>query len=910
MARAIPSSPPPLIPRNESSSGNDTNSTTGPLGGTLITDPARLAFFESLHDQALAFQNNGSAVPVPIPVDPAGNGDLTERDPIEAAFLAGVYAVLLILGGDIDSVLQQIANLFLGSTLEWWDQTSRCRTHFKTHGGGEEDISIYAKGHKSPTSENKQNIGWNNPASTAPPVLYFDDADIGPYSVQFTATDTVAWSGIPNTEKCYILGLCNPQYIFYHKGYNIILNTWESQGDVTSCQYSKGHDCKGLCLSGVENQFSKGGVVWGGYCAIPCYDDLSDLPSVAKPAPKVMVVGDSISHGMQDDWTWRYRLWSWLDFLGYQPTFVGPYQHTHGMPGLESSEPAAPTLPGEEALNFVVDGGYADGVADAFKASGHYAFWGRQALQDVNDIEEYVRQFQPDYVLMLLGFNDLGWFVSGPDGLIGNVGDLVERAREGRADVKLLIGNVVQRLFIDGREDLVDNTLDYNNKLKNTLPNWFRWESPIAYVDVAGNYDCRPESCPDGYDGLHPAAMGEHHIAQAFADMLQSGFGFAGNPYSVPASADGRPVDTPTDVRSYAYPEGILTTWNPMHNARGYEIRSRITGMTDWWSSGIVYPTTWGSWLSWVLDGQTWERQVRTVGNFDERSDWTALTSATAHPQTAPGPSNIGVMPIDSDGVSVTWSPVTGYDVNRYGLLLWDRDTPGAFLSAYATTGTSVAVHGLQTGHRYGVWVCSYINMAKGSVTNFPATPGGLPAPANDIIVGGGVPPPPASLSVQDLDATSIMLSWPAVANAAGYTIYMRSLTGSGFQSVGQTTDTSQGIGFLFPGVWTYEFCIGSYNGGLESSYGNACVTPPRCCGYKRDEQAVNTTVYRGDGTVANVTLINPNDVPINTTNKSINFTDPDIGKLYYLYSQAMSLLDSNHSALAAVPPDTVVQLF
>jgi hypothetical protein len=26
---------------------------------------------------------------------------------------------------------------------------------------------------------------------------------------------------------------------------------------------------------------------------------------------KMMIAGDSISHGMEGDWTWRYRLWKW-----------------------------------------------------------------------------------------------------------------------------------------------------------------------------------------------------------------------------------------------------------------------------------------------------------------------------------------------------------------------------------------------------------------------------------------------------------------------------------------------------------------------------------------------------------------------------------------------------------------------
>jgi hypothetical protein len=72
--------------------------------------------------------------------------------------------------------------------------------------------------------------GWIDPENTEPPAHFFEGANgdpaIGPYSVQYTATDRVAWSGIEGTEKCYFEGLCNAQYIFYHKDYDIVLNTW------------------------------------------------------------------------------------------------------------------------------------------------------------------------------------------------------------------------------------------------------------------------------------------------------------------------------------------------------------------------------------------------------------------------------------------------------------------------------------------------------------------------------------------------------------------------------------------------------------------------------------------------------------------------------------------------------------
>lgn len=48
-------------------------------------------------------------------------------------------------------------------------------------------------------------------------------------------------------------------------------------------------------------------------------------PGVQKPL-RVMVVGDSISHGSEGDFTWRYRMWEWFRANNVSVDFVGPYQ--------------------------------------------------------------------------------------------------------------------------------------------------------------------------------------------------------------------------------------------------------------------------------------------------------------------------------------------------------------------------------------------------------------------------------------------------------------------------------------------------------------------------------------------------------------------------------------------------------
>ncbi|KAI0392217.1 SGNH hydrolase [Xylariaceae sp. FL0594] len=561
-------------------------------------------------------------------------------------------------------------------------------------------------------------------------------------------------------------------------------------------------------------------------------------PGGEQPAPgkrKFMIAGDSISHGAEDDWTWRYRLWQWLRSSGYDVEFVGPFRGTHITPSPSESIPKPPRFEWEPEPqeSKSTAGRYADGVDGDFKLSGHAAWWGRQAVQSKDTIKGWVKDHQPDYLLLLLGFNDLGWWVSGPDDLVGNMGQLVQAAREAKPDIRILVGNVVHRSFIGGRQDLVDNTDRYNAELKTRLKGWFRYESPIVYVDVNANYDCHPhDGCADGYDGLHPNARGEYHIAQAFARALRSQFGFSkGGEFSVPI-IPGRPVGTPTNVRSYAWPEGDGTTWDRMYNARGYDIRSRIQGAEGWWSDGAVYPNTWTSWAPWVTDGQVWEYQVRTQGDGDTRSAWSGSSVVTSRPKTAPGPDNIVVMPYGNDAIQFSWTPVTGYSVNRYSVIVWNQDIAGSFVQNYAASGASTIIPGLVPGHLYSVWIATCNNLNSG-LNGQAMVACGLPQAANDVRVGGTAPSPPSNLRVTNIDPTTVKLEWSAGANAVGYFIYVELVSGDKPRNRdGSTTSTTHSIGFLFPGTWNYRFCVSSYNGSLETAA--SCVVPPKYPGFKK----------------------------------------------------------------------------
>ncbi len=75
---------------------------------------------------------------------------------------------------------------------------------------------------------------------------------------------------------------------------------------------------------------------------------------------------------------------------------------------------------GEELTNLPPEGGYAPDNALEFMHNGsaHFCHWGKRVSQDVTQIQEVVQIYQPEYLLVELGFNDLAWKSVSPEALL------------------------------------------------------------------------------------------------------------------------------------------------------------------------------------------------------------------------------------------------------------------------------------------------------------------------------------------------------------------------------------------------------------------------------------------------------------------------------------------------------------
>ena len=135
---------------------------------------------------------------------------------------------------------------------------------------------------------------------------------------------------------------------------------------------------------------------------------------------------------------------------------------------------------------------------------------------------------------------------------------------------------------------------------------------------------------------MHPNALGEYQIAQAFSRTLISGFGIGNTELGIPANLPVRPISVPTGLVAQSSPLGVTVTWNDVYGAIGYDISVRLQGQG--WTTYTIrfnrYDTTW------TVDGLTWEYMVRTSNGDNVKSGWSGVVSAVAHPQTPPPPIN------------------------------------------------------------------------------------------------------------------------------------------------------------------------------------------------------------------------------------------------------------------------------
>lgn len=279
--------------------------------------------------------------------------------------------------------------------------------------------------------------------------------------------------------------------------------------------------------------------------------------AAAEPV-RVLIMGDSVTHGIAGDWTWRYRLWKHLDATAAMPVdFVGPHDDLYD------------TLSLTRGNHDYVDPGF-----DADHAAG----FGMSLAYPETSVSKLVTDHRPGVVVAMLGIIDLITYRRTPESIVGSPvelsrqpGSLTQLVRDARSvdpGVSVVLAEIPQWWISEASEV---------NALMHVAAAVL--DAPGARVLVAETADGYT-SGSSTHDGSHPDAMGEVQLAAAVADTLAKvGLGApAQRPLPVPPLGPRLPPQL-TGTLSGAR---VVLSWRPSPGAETSQVQAWSSARSRW----------------------------------------------------------------------------------------------------------------------------------------------------------------------------------------------------------------------------------------------------------------------------------------------------------------------------------------
>jgi hypothetical protein len=273
-----------------------------------------------------------------------------------------------------------------------------------------------------------------------------------------------------------------------------------------------------------------------------------------------MIVGDSITQGSSGDYTWQYWLYEHLLSDGVRPQMVGPYGWLYN-----------------NLTNARRDYSYAKPNFE----HANDAEWGMALFREKKAIGRKVAAYGPDYLLVLLGLNDLFWYGLSQPVMANNLSSFIAAARAARPDIRIVLGLIPPDIH-ERKAAFAASVASYNRTISSTAARLSTTESPIAVASDGSGISV----AADLWDGTHPNANGDIKIAAAFADILASRF-HLGQPYpkSYPVLPTGPLIHPRLTVRPSSKARQAVLTWTLAPGANSYviyfkDVTSRDTGFT------------------------------------------------------------------------------------------------------------------------------------------------------------------------------------------------------------------------------------------------------------------------------------------------------------------------------------------
>ncbi|WP_414585927.1 SGNH/GDSL hydrolase family protein [Scytonema sp. PCC 10023] len=197
---------------------------------------------------------------------------------------------------------------------------------------------------------------------------------------------------------------------------------------------------------------------------------------------RIMLLGDSITAGHENQNGYRRLLWFYLRNAGYNVDFVGSTQfNCNGRTPLSDFD---------------------------LEHEGHC---GWRADQMLERIDEWASRNQPDIVLIHVGTIDLALEPSA-ESTIEDVRGIIQKFCNNNPYVKILLAQIIGCGY-------PERIQQFNSLIPNLASETYTSQSPVIVVDQYNGFDATLGV--DTFDGCHPNDTGEWKLATRWFDALK-----------------------------------------------------------------------------------------------------------------------------------------------------------------------------------------------------------------------------------------------------------------------------------------------------------------------------------------------------------------------------------------------------
>ncbi|QCR23602.1 GDSL-type esterase/lipase family protein [Pontibacter sp. SGAir0037] len=218
---------------------------------------------------------------------------------------------------------------------------------------------------------------------------------------------------------------------------------------------------------------------------------------------RIVCIGNSITQGNQNTYSYRYFLWKKLLDIDADFKFVGSLNQNN------NGNPEWPAYAGKT---------FDSAHEGRWGWSTKQALYGHEDNKEEGTLDQWLQGYVPDIVLLHFGTNDMFRNHSIP-ATLDNLREIIAKVRGRNARAVILLAQLIPANPETVGPQQAENIVNLNKEIPALAAELNTADSPVVLVDQHSGFDPTPGK--DTYDGVHPNASGEEKMAEKWLQVVR-----------------------------------------------------------------------------------------------------------------------------------------------------------------------------------------------------------------------------------------------------------------------------------------------------------------------------------------------------------------------------------------------------